>query len=381
MTPHGSRVLHRALLRAALAAGHVFTWVFIFQYFNLVRGNLSEGIAATLLTFALTQLITVLLTPFFAREIRVGFKRLLIYGTLVLSLAFALLAAGFAGYLGSAALGVTLFALLSGVYRSMYRVPYALAKESTPGRIHYLWEVFIALAPAAAGFLLIGGPVATILLLSITALLTALSIVPLLPLPDIRESYAWGYRESFHELFSSDRRRMTFDSILAGIEGAALLILWPLLIFLLLQWSYAMLGIVLSATLLLALFLRRFFERRLTHLSSAVTALINASSWIMRLSVAGAVGVVLVDTYFYLGSGHKRRGIDFQTFEQAADNATHVDEYTALKEMGMGIGRIIVCLVTAGLAAYFSVALTFTLVFITVALVAAYSSLSQRTAK
>ncbi|HEY4522089.1 MAG TPA: hypothetical protein VJH91_00420, partial [Candidatus Paceibacterota bacterium] len=70
------------------------------------------------------------------------------------------------------------------------------------------------------------------------------------------------------------------------------------------------------------------------------------SAWVMRLVVASPVGVVLVDTYFHAGRP-EARGHDASAYEQTAENRTFVDEVTALKEMGMGIGRTILCIIVA----------------------------------
>ncbi|HVU75437.1 MAG TPA: hypothetical protein VHD38_01190, partial [Candidatus Paceibacterota bacterium] len=66
MTASGARTIHRALLRIALSAGHVFAWILILQYFFVRYGTLEAGIISTLLTFALAQVVTVLLTPWCA---------------------------------------------------------------------------------------------------------------------------------------------------------------------------------------------------------------------------------------------------------------------------------------------------------------------------
>jgi hypothetical protein len=166
---------------------------------------------------------------------------------------------------------------------------------------------------------------------------------------------------------------MLSETLLAGVEGAALLILWPLLVFVLLNWSYTVLGFVLSGAFVLAFLLRAFFERPVSRISPALAALVNASAWIMRLTVGGAVGVVLVDTYFYIGSQPKRRGLDMHAFEQMADNTTFVDEHTALKEMGMALGRILICIISAILLSFLTIPLTFLIVF-TLAAIAAASS-------
>lgn len=372
MNASGARTIHRALLRIALSAGHVFAWILVFQYFYAHYGTLAAGISSTLLTFALAQVTTILLTPWCASRLRHGFRRMLVYATLSLAVAFACLAATFSGYLGPISIGVLLFAVLMGAYRALYFTPYAVIETREAGKTTYLWEFAIAIAPALAG-LLLREPTAAILLLSITSIVLLASLVPLARIPDIREAYAWSYRQTFHELFAPGRTRMLFEAIMAGVEGAALLILWPLLVFVLLGWSYVTLGAVLSAAFVLALFLRALFERPVSRISPSVAALVNASAWLLRLTVGGAVGVVLVDTYFYLGSQPRRRGLDMHAFEQMADNTTFVDEHTALKEIGLALGRLIVCLLAAALMAFFTIPMMFLIVFTLTAIAAASS--------
>jgi hypothetical protein len=372
MTASGARTIHRALLRAALSAGHVFAWIFVFQYFYIRYGSLAVGISSTLLTFALSQTVTVLLTPWCAQRLRFGFKRMLVYATLFLAAAFAVLAAAFSGSLGTMALGVACFALLIGGYRALYFTPYAVAESRETGKTTYLWELLVAFAPGAAGLLLME-PTSAVLLLGLVSALLVAAMLPLYRIPDIREGYSWGYLQTFHELFAPQRARMLFESLMEGAEGAALLILWPLLVFVLLGWSYLTLGLALSCTFVLAFLLRALFERSISRMNPGLSALINASAWLMRLGVGGPIGVVLVDTYFYIGSQPRRRGFDMHAFEQMADNTTYIDEHTALKEIGLALGRLLVCVLTAALLAFLSIPLTFLVVFTLIAIAAASS--------
>ena len=373
MRGYNPRLWHRTLLRTALSGAQVFSWIFVFQYFFVQSGNVSYAVSSLALTYALTHVVVVLLTPWTAGQLRHGFKRLVIYSVLALSAAFTVLAASFAGYAGDFGWGVGIFAVLVGVYRALYWVPYEVAREATYARRGLLSEVVIGLMPAFAGLYLTTGPIATIALLGIAACMCVVSIVPLMRMDEVREGYAWNYRQTFHEMFAPARRRVMLESLAGGIEVATLILLWPLVIFILLAWSYPMLGIVLSVTYLLALLLSKLLKRPLAVVSAPIRALLAASAWIMRLAVGGAVGVVLVDTYFYLGSRSQPRGVDMGTYEQAADGNTFVDEYTALKEMGMAIGRIVMCLLVAVLASLVSLPLTFLITFLCAAAAAAFA--------
>ncbi|MFA7310006.1 MAG: hypothetical protein WC050_03830 [Candidatus Paceibacterota bacterium] len=93
----------------------------------------------------------------------------------------------------------------------------------------------------------------------------------------------------------------------------------------------------------------------------------------MRLAVGGAIGVILVDTYFYVGSRASTRGVDAGSYEHSADNNTYIDEYTALKEMGMALGRILLCLLVAFMAPVASLSITFIVAFMCAAAAAGVS--------
>ncbi len=369
----GPRTLHRFLLRLSLSLAAIYAWVFVFQFFFVRQGSVGAALTSVLLTYAVSQVVVVLLTPYTAQKIRYGFRRLLVYAALALAAAFAVLAATFSGYVPDIGWGAGLFALFMGLYRSLYWTPYSVAKASEPSPADPLLELLIAVAPASAGLFLTLGPASPMALLNIAALLTLLSLVPLFFMRDVHEGYSWGYRESFHELFAHARRRMTVQTVLSGAEASALLLLWPLAVFVLLGWSYPLLGIALSATFLLSFVLRRLLHVPLSRMSTPVSVLLSASAWVMRLGVGSAVGVVLVDTYFYTGSHTRGRGIDAHTFEQVADNTTYIDEHTALKEMGLGIGRILMCLFAAVLASALAVPTVFLIVFLASALAAAGS--------
>jgi len=373
-----SRTWHRLFLRAALSGAHIFAWVFIFQFLFVRYGSIASAVAGTALTYGLAQAIAVLLTPLTAQRLRNGFRATIAYAVIALACAFVALAAAFAGLLPEPAWGIGLFAVLLGLYRALYWIPYAVARERTPHLAPPWIEVLLALLPIVTGFYLASSPAAPVALLCTAAFVVLLSLVPLMRMRDGQEGYSWTYRQSFHELFSRQRRYYVLSSILSGIEAAALLLLWPLLVFMLLRWSYPVLGIVMALSALLTIVLRKRFGQRIAAASPAVHAVIAASAWVARLTVGGAIGVVVVDTYFETGSGATSRGIDTRAYEHAADSSTFVDEHTALKEMSMGIGRIGLCLLTVLALDTLSVAAAFTLVFSFVAVCAACAILAAQ---
>ena len=63
---------HRLFLRAGLAIANVFAWIFVFEYFSALAGDIARGLAATALLYALTQIIIVVATPMSAAHLRRG---------------------------------------------------------------------------------------------------------------------------------------------------------------------------------------------------------------------------------------------------------------------------------------------------------------------
>ncbi|KKW30295.1 MAG: hypothetical protein UY74_C0045G0011 [Candidatus Kaiserbacteria bacterium GW2011_GWC2_52_8b] len=361
--------LHRFFVRTGLMVG-VFAWIFIFQY----------ALAGTALTYALMHDVTLLLTPLSARSLRNGSRRPLMIGILLASIAFAALALAFSGSAGAQiGLGVLAFALCMGSYRACYWVPYEVdaSRVAHPKHRHLVQELFFAFVPACVGLVLMLGYPAPVWVLFLAALCVLSSIIPLLRVPNVHEGFSWGYLTTFRELFAARHQKMVVAAIMDGVSGAALLLFWPIAIFLIVGWSYALVGIILSATFLIVLFSRRYIRRLIQssslHDSVVVQAALAASSWIFRLTVASPLGAVMVDSYFYTGTPIRGTGIDPFGYDQAADRGSYVDEYTALKEIGLSIGKILVCLVAAYLALRISLPLTLMSIF---ALAALASSIS-----
>ena len=379
MIATSSLTLHRLFVRTGLMVS-VFAWIFIFQYFYVRTGSIRYALAGTALSYALMQDITLLLTPASARGLRNGTRRLIVLGIIFAVVGFSTLALAFSGSLGAQiGLGVLAFAICMGMYRSLYWVSYEVdASRVAPAKRRYLTqELFLAFVPACAGIALTLGYPAPVWVLFVAAALILFAIVPLLRVPDVHEGFSWGYIKTFRELFTSRHRTMVLASIFDGIAGAALLLFWPIAVFLIVGWSYAMLGTILTATFLVVLFSHRYIRSLIRssrfHDSVIVQAALAASSWIFRLTVASPIGVVLVDSYFYTGTPIRGTGIDPFAHDQAADRGLYVDELTALKEIGLSIGKILICLTAAYLALHISLPLTFMTIF---ALAALSSSIS-----
>ncbi|OGG53204.1 hypothetical protein A2851_02745 [Candidatus Kaiserbacteria bacterium RIFCSPHIGHO2_01_FULL_53_29] len=376
--------LHRFLLRFALAGVNVFAWIFVFQYFYLIEPSIAHALARVALLYALSQMITCLLTPYAARALRKGARRMLILAVLVAASALVALGSTFAAYWSVAyvPLGVAAFAIALGIYRALYFVPYEIeALVAGPARRGMGTELFIALAPLAVGLFIVSTEYGPIWIMYIGATVVALSALPLLYLREIHEGYSWGYRETFVQLLARANRPAVTHAFLEGISGAALLLFWPIAVFLIAGWSYGMLGVILTLTFLVAILsrtlVRKGVRRAGLHQSRPLNVIFAATPWLFRMLVGTPLGVVVVDSYFFTTTP-RRTGLDPLTFEQFADAGTYVDEYTALKEMALALGKTAACILGAILALLASVPVALVCVFIAAALASVTVALRPR---
>lgn len=373
----GPFATHRFLTRTALSAAHIFAWLFIFQYFFVFSGSLRDSLVATAVSYALTQVVSILVTPFTARRLRHGIRGMLVNALLSLSAAYAFLAVAFLGLLGSVSLGIVIFAVCMGMYRALYWIPYELASKKHP--TGQWMELVLAFVPAVSGFAMTLSASAPLVVLSVASFLALLAIIPLYAFKNTQEGYSWKYRETFRHLFTASHRKPLVQAVCNGFEGAALLLLWPIAMLVLLHWSYSLLGIVLSATYVCTLVARMFLKKVQHHTETPILrSVLTISGWALRGTIAAPVSIVLVDTYYQSASGISQRGVDLLTSEQSADSNSYIDEFTALKDIGQGIGRVLFCVTLFLLAPLFSFATLALVLFGITAFVAVCSILIPR---
>ncbi len=362
--PHGARGAlaldaHRFLLRMGLAMGNVFAWIFIFDYLTALSGSSARAIAGTAILYALSQGIGIVFTPIAAAHLRRSSRRSLVWGVVASASAFVLLGATFGGssIVVSPEWGVVYFAVLLGMYRALYFVPYRLIRSATPQnqfRIPVIYEVLIALMPLFAGLTITTVPFGILHILFGTAALIAISILPALAVVDRYERFSWPYGYTFKQVLSRKHSGLVVQSFFDGLEGAALFLVWPLAVFLILDSSYGVLGIVFSLTLLFIILSRRLIGRLLStsrvEVSMPVRVVLNVSGWVLRFAAGTPVGVIFADAYSYAIQSPRGTSADPFAHEQSADRGSFIDEYTALKEIVLGIGRIAMCILIGVLA-------------------------------
>lgn len=368
---------HRLIFRAALAAGNVFAWIIIFRLFYVSTQSIETSLAGTASLYVLSQCLTFILTPLSGMALRRGVKKVLVLGTVAVSLSFLIIAALFFANPSSdevfSAIGA--FAIMQGIYRAFYYVPYKTAAKDDASLFSILREAGIALIPALAGLALTSLENGVAILFALCSILTLIAAFFAAHIVEKHEQFDWTYGETIREFTAQKNNLAVGLFILDGMQGAVLIFIWPLAMFLLLG-SFQTLGAVLTATFCVA-FLGRYLVRKLLRnlrIQSPITiASIAVSTWIAKLAVASPIQILIVNIAYTSGNSTARFNIDNHLFEQSADGGHFIDEYTAIKEMGLAVGRIAACLLFIVLLLTTAESLAFMAVILVAAVTAAWS--------
>jgi hypothetical protein len=337
---------HRLLMRLGFSMAMMFAWIFTFQYFLSASDSLSGAFIGAITVYALSQAIMMLLTPFSAAHLRHGVKRSMVFGSCVAAAALIVLGGTFAGYFSDPqGWGILLFGFLLGAYRALYWIPYRLQAAHASSGPNAFYEFLVALMPAFAGATLTSVALGPLRLLFGAAAFMLFSIIPLFPLEDIHERFSWSYGNTFRKLFDERNRVLASRAVLDGIESTALFLLWPLSVFLIVGRSYIIMGLIMSTSLVLVLLLRGFYRRTLAAVlarrSVALDVAFSMSGWILRLAAGTPLAVVFADSYSYVSAPFGAPEV--LSSEHTSDAGSYLDEYTALQEIGLGLGRIVMC--------------------------------------
>jgi hypothetical protein len=369
----------------AFAGSHVFAWLFVFQHFYFTSSSLESAAGALLIVYAFSHAITFILTPVTSAVLRQGVKRGMMFGAFFASSAFIILGS----YVAGAPPGIRpewlffLFALCLGFYRALYFLPYRNAlREGGAGAPPIATEVLIAIVPAGAGVLLSFGEGGALTLLYGASALIILSLAPLTFVPDTYEHFSWSYGRTYRELFKRENRALFLRSLVEGVQGASLLLLWPLAIFVFIGTSYRVLGAVLALTSLAILFFRMLFMSwhpvRWLHNSRVAHGALGLSGWFLRLAATTPTTFIIADVYSHVSAPNTGRGLDISANEHLSDAGHYLDESTALKEMAHTLGRIALAFGAVGLLFFAPFTTMLAVTFVCAALSGALATLFLR---
>lgn len=357
--------LHRLLLRISFGITSAFGIIFYYEYFN-------DSLMAPLLAYIGVYAIAAVFTPSCARLL----SSLGVRGSLVVALPLLFVGTGSLYALSTGyvpippALAIGLSIVAAGFYKALYWVPYQVDMALSLSRyemgrsvafIANATELIISATPFIGGLLLVAYGYDALFFAGMFFI--ALSTLPLLPLSERYERYSWSYLGTLRRLFSRRYRGLVSAYFGDGVQSAALTVVWPLMVFLLLSHEYIVLGAVTTLTFIAVLVLRSLtgslFDTWKKEKVIFWGSLLSASGWFLKIFVGTPFQIITVDTYHNFGQVVNRTSMDAITYEQAADNGKYVDEFTALKEVALNIGRVCALVVVAVVAWWGSAPLAF----------------------
>lgn len=355
---------NRLLSFAASSIVGVFLPIFLYEFFDF-------SIVAVLLWYAINFAVKF---PFqvWAAQIfsRTGLIASMVFGTLGIMLfywAFYLLDTGSPlGPYSLMTLGIVGLTIVSCFYWSPFHIDYAqFAPKTSRGaylaRLYAVQQLITVVAPIVAAWVIVSYGYRINFFLGLV--LAGASIVPLLFLPTFKVKYEFGFWESFRRLFSRRFRPMSLSMMAFGAENIVGVVVWPIFLYAIFNGQYLEIGTFAAVIVVIGLALELFMGRE-TDRFSATKLLkygtgIYAIGWVWKGLVETVVGVFAASTFHNVGAIILHTPMDTLMYEQAADSGHYIDEYTVLREIALGIGRVVMLLFLVAVTSVFSIAASF----------------------
>jgi len=267
-----------------------------------------------------------------------------------------------------------LFAILANValllFRLFYWVPYHTSfVQFTDGRYRGRQMAYLAVlgyfmsigAPLLAGFLL--SQFSFKLLFILVIVIITVGIIPLFGLSNVKAKFEYSYWQSWKELFSKKNRRLQIAYMADGAENMVGCAIWPIFIYQILEKQYLAVGAITSLIVIVTIvcqlimgeYVDRFPKKRLMKVGSVIYAL----GWFAKTFVATAFQIFIIGAFHDFAAIILRTPFDALSYEKFADRGSYIDEYTVLREMALGVGRILMGILLVFLVTSFSLKVAF----------------------
>lgn len=213
--------------------------------------------------------------------------------------------------------------------------------------------VIAFLMPLVAGLILTFYSYDFFFLLSIVIFL--LSVVPILSIKNAEEKFSWSYLETFKKFFAKNNRAYLLSLFANSAENTIAVVVWPLFVFTVLQGSYIKVASVAAFTTL-AVFVTLLFVARLADKKKVKKkvvkygAYMNALAWLAKITVATFQQIFFIDAYQKISKAFYRSSFEALSYDYVADKGHFKDEFTALREMAISLGRFFTCILIIALS-------------------------------
>lgn len=260
--------------------------------------------------------------------------------------------------------------ILLTIWRMTYWLPYhieftKLTKKRDRGKQLSLMLATASLigifTPVIAGALITQEGYDTLFIIAIVLFLV--SSIPYFTIPRTRETFSWNYSQTWKQLFSKKNRSMLIPLIADGAENIVGVIIWPIFIFNVLEGNYFEVGavstLIVAATIGIQLFTGSYIDGKGKHRVLKAGTVLYAFGWILKVFVATAFHIFIAGVYHSVMKIFVRTPFDTLVYEIAADQGHYIDEFSTLREMAIGIGKILMLSIAIIISLYSSILWTF----------------------
>ncbi|MFH1866959.1 MAG: MFS transporter [Patescibacteria group bacterium] len=350
--PHLSNALvalysHSLIKRVAIGTLGIFEVIFLYEVFN-------KQLAPVLIYFLIAYALYFFLIPIGAHLVsQIGYRRSMRIGVLFLVGWIILMVSVALGWLPATIIFSAAIAI--AVYKSLYWLPYHVelaefTSRDNRGRYTSLVDstvlVFGIILPIISAFIISQFGFASLMTVSLVVMLV--SLIPLHLLPEVQEEYSYGYWQSFKELMTKPRERGTWAYLAEGVEDVAATIIWPIFIYLLLSGQYLQIGYVSALVILVTALLKllvgewsdEYGPKKLLRWGTFFTSI----AWLVRVFIQTFNQIFLVGIFHNLSDATTKTAWNTLWYQKSSDQGHLIDEYTALREMALNVGRILTLL-------------------------------------
>jgi len=242
------------------------------------------------------------------------------------------------------------------LFRILYWVPYHTEFAEFTDRRHRGREV--AFLNVLFSILKIGIPVTGGFIISrygynnlfiLVIIIAFISILPLFLTSRVKESFSWGYFETFKKIFSKGNRAWSLAFFADGLQDVVGLVIWPIYIFIILKEKYISVGLVSTLIILVVIVLRllfgKFSDEFSKHKLLRYSSFLYALGWIFKGLVHSFSHIFLAGAYHDFSKAMMKTPFDALRYEKAADHGHYVDEYTVLREIALSLGRVVMLVI------------------------------------
>jgi len=172
-----------------------------------------------------------------------------------------------------------------------------------------------------------------------------LSLIPLSGLTDVSASFDFSYLKTFKVLFDHKNRNKVYSFIADGSQKIVRVLIWPIFIFLLLNQEYSAVGavtaLIIVATVILQMLMGFQSDKKPKKGLVKFGSSFYAIGWVLKAFVNTSFQIFVIGTFHSFSLIALHTPFMSRVYNFLSRHETYKDEYTAVRNIALNIGRIL----------------------------------------